>query len=96
MEPDGHGTVTIRRGKTDQEGRGMVRYLAGDTDACAASLAGGQPRAGWGSVSGGRQRRRGSGWHRDQVEEEGDRSLVVTLTVLEDDLRPSYKAGQHK
>ena len=31
MEPDGHGTVTIRRGKTDQEGRGMVRYLAADT-----------------------------------------------------------------
>ncbi len=30
-EPDGHGTVTIRRGKTDQEGRGMVRYLAADT-----------------------------------------------------------------
>jgi integrase len=31
MESDGHGTVTIRRGKTDQEGRGMVRYMAGDT-----------------------------------------------------------------
>ena len=30
-EPDGHGTMTIRRGKTDQEGRGMVRYLAADT-----------------------------------------------------------------
>ena len=31
MEPDSHGTVTIRRGKTEQEGRGMVRYLAADT-----------------------------------------------------------------
>ena len=30
-EPDGHGTITIRRGKTDQEGRGMIRYLAADT-----------------------------------------------------------------
>ena len=30
-EPDEHGTVTIRRGKTDQEGRGTVRYLAADT-----------------------------------------------------------------
>ncbi len=28
---DGHGTVTIRRGKTDQEGVGSERYLAPDT-----------------------------------------------------------------
>ena len=28
---DGSGTVTIRRSKTDQEGAGMVRYLAADT-----------------------------------------------------------------
>ena len=31
IEPEGHGTVIISRGKTDQEGRGMVRYLAADT-----------------------------------------------------------------
>ena len=28
---DGHGSVTIRRGKTDQEGVGSERYLAPDT-----------------------------------------------------------------
>jgi integrase len=29
--PDGDGAVTIRRGKTDQEGNGSVRYVAVDT-----------------------------------------------------------------
>jgi len=29
--PDGDGTLLVRRGKTDQEGAGMVRYLAPDT-----------------------------------------------------------------
>ena len=29
--PGGDGTVTVRRSKTDQEGEGMVRYLAADT-----------------------------------------------------------------
>lgn len=29
--PAGDGTVTVRRSKTDQEGAGMVRYLAADT-----------------------------------------------------------------
>jgi len=31
IEADGSGTVVIRRWKTDQEGAGMVRYLAADT-----------------------------------------------------------------
>ena len=31
IDADGAGTVTIRRSKTDQEGAGMVRYLAADT-----------------------------------------------------------------
>lgn len=30
-DPAGHGTITIRRSKTDQEGAGMVRYIAPDT-----------------------------------------------------------------